>query len=169
MTNVKDEQSDLQGQPELTEQPLPGMQPEQQLTPEQLQQLVYDNLVAELVEGLGQFTNFGEEIRVAHAHAIAKEQFDINAMIIPSLVDPNQLRDYPTVVITLTGPNGVKGNLQAPKNMVGYNDPGLALYSAFMLSLLSCPLARALLRINGFSYVFAQSKTPVAEKGKIIM
>jgi hypothetical protein len=146
-----------------------GVLHEQDMSQAEFSKFLYENMVGEVASALGQYTALNEEARFEHAHAVVQEQFQIAQQILPTLVDPELLRTYPTIVITVKGPTGNHGSLAIPKNIAGYTDPGLALYNAFAISLLSSTLGRALLRVHGFTYTFAQSKTVLTEKGKIIM
>ena len=146
-----------------------GVMQEVEMTQAEFQKMLHDNMVQEVAAALGLYTALGEEVRVAHAQAIVKEQFVIMEQILPTLVDPDSLREFPTFIISVQGPTGNHGQLIISKTMAGQDDPGQALYTAFMTAFLSTPIARALMRIHGFNYSFAQTKTVPPQKGRIIM
>jgi hypothetical protein len=146
-----------------------GTVQEVEMSQEEFGRMLMEHMTHEVSGALERYTNLGEELRLAHARAIVQEQFQIMDEVLPTLVEPELVREYPTIIIKVVGPNGQHGSVAVPKSLTGQDDPGQGLYSAFMLALLSTPIARALLRVNGFQYTFAQSKTPVSQKGRIIM
>ena len=146
-----------------------GTLQEVEMSQEEFSAMLFNNMVKEVAEALGMYTALGVEVRTAHAHAAVQEQFQIMEKVIPTMVDSDSIRNYPTLILAIKGPTGVQGQVAASKSMAGQDDPGQALYSAFMLALLSTPIARALLRINGFEFTFSQAKQPIQQKNKIIV
>jgi hypothetical protein len=130
-------------------------------TQEQLQEMLMHQIASEVAAGLSMWMpNLSERVRNEHAMAAAREQFSVLEQILPTLVDPNTLAQYPTIMVVIEGKDGKQGNIACPKRIAPNQPIDLMLNSAFTLALLQSPLVRALLRLNGYKYTFQQSNTP---------
>lgn len=97
---------------------------------------------------------------------MVKEQHEINRLILPNMVDPNSEHEMLNVVVTRAtvaapgGPKPPQAVFPAFKRIDDQENPQLVIPPVMVLGFLLSPVARAVLRMNGWSYSFAKSHAP---------
>lgn len=112
--------------------------------------------------------HLSEEMALQLSLGAHNVQEQVAREIMPTLLNPNIVRDYPTIVVRIQAPNGVAGTVEAPKSLQGVQDPGLAIHWAMVVALLESPIAQATLRAYGFEVSFAQTKKQQSASGLIL-
>jgi hypothetical protein len=148
----------------------PEDEPEMDLTPEQ--QAAYDQGVLVIRQIAEAILPFAPEMTEAQLSGLAigalEEQQKVMHEIFPTLFG-EQAHHYPSIQVLIKGPNGMEGAVTAPKRLEGVEDPQPGLQWAFMQALLLSPSVRAILRVWGFTYSFAQVQADVSKPTGIIV
>lgn len=164
----------------MTDQPngiVPPKLPEEEaldeLTPEQLQQMVqtrYQQLVGEVLGALAVFApHVPQDAAMRLGEMIAREQMDGDKLptVIQSMVDPDLVAKHPTLFLNITDGKKQRVSMRGPKRLEHTHDLSAVAHSVVILAFILSPAARAVLRAFGFNYTFAASSDPPA--GKIIL
>lgn len=139
-----------------------------ELTQEEVMQWTIENMGRDVIAMLSMYSNLDDEQKLQHAQAAVNEQLQVMDQIIPTLINAEQVKSHPTLMIKVRGPKGVTGVFEASKTLHGVEDPGRGIATALTLALLHSPGIRALLRVYGFDYTFMQSAKNLDVK-KIIL
>ncbi len=86
------------------------------------------------------------------------EQLLIGNEIMPSITEPKQFKERPTILIEITGPDGEVFTMQCQKRLENCKSAHEALGQVLLLAFLLSAPSRALLRLSGYVYTFKEPK-----------
>lgn len=144
-------------------EPEPDERPRLPPTAEQLIDIMAQSLVVQLQPALVFAPEFPADRLPAVARFIAEEQYKINTEILPRMADPDE--PHPRIALKFTtmptssadvarhGREGVM--VESVRRLEGVFDPADASTMALVYAFFDSPVARAILRMNHFSYHFS--------------
>lgn len=131
-------------------------------TPEELIETMAHGLMSQLQAALFFAPKFPRERLPSVAMFIAKEQYMINTEILPRMANPDEPK--PRIALKFTTMPANESEAHIPRDGVkvegfrrleGIHEPGDASTMALIYAFFDSPVARAILKMNGFAYQFS--------------
>lgn len=135
---------------------------EREPTAEEIIETMAQGFMSQLQPALYFAPHFPADRMPSVALFIAKEQYKINTEILPRMVDPQEPKPRIALKFTTMPASEAEADVprdgvmvQAVRRLEGIIDPGDASTMALVYAFFDSPVARAILKMNGFAYQFS--------------